>query len=239
MIQSKFTCSIPNYPRDVQVSAKRLTQYWKEGEANIPKKYKNYLSEKGFLVDPAGNKVVKNPLTAGTPRTVTINAQSIYVGLHHSVRSKIVTELHKLFHDEFKKQLPAKIDLSALGGTRKVLIALHFYDVYNNKLPDLDNLANLFVKCGIDCLTTANHPNQTKGGATHKLGIIPDDKALFIPYILYEYTPVADVKDRKLDFNIYVVEQGFSLEALLDTECEHYNLSKICLNNQIDTSTQL
>lgn len=169
-------------------------------------------------MDPAGNKVVKNTKTAGTPRSVTINAQAIYVGLHHAVRSKIVNDLHTLFHDEFKKQLPAKIVL----GDNKILIALHFYDVYSDKLPDLDNLANLFVKCGIDCLTTVNNPNQVKGSATHKLAIIPDDKAIFIPHILYEYTCVVDVKDRRLDFNIYVVNKHFTLEDMLDKDLKYH-----------------
>lgn len=165
-------------------------------------------------MDPAGNKVVKNIKTAGTPRTVTINAQAIYVGLHHAVRSKIVNDLHKLFHDEFKKQFPAKIILN----DNRLLVTLHFYDLYSDKLPDLDNLANLFVKCGIDCLTTINNPNQAKGGLTHKLGIIPDDKAIFIPHIVCEFTDVQDVKDRKLCFNLYVVDKEFTVEALLDKQ---------------------
>jgi len=211
MILQKFTCSIPDYPRDVQVSSKRRTNYWKQGEV-IPKKYANYTYSNGFLVDPAGNKIIKNSKTAGTPRFVTINAQAIYVGMHHSVRSKIVNELHTMFHDEFKKQFPSQIVL----GDNKILIALHFYDVYSDKLPDLDNLANLFVKCGVDCLTTLNNPNQFKGSSTHKLGILPDDKAIFIPHILYEFSNVDDPKDRKLDFNLYLVEKDFRIENLLD-----------------------
>ena len=219
MIKTKFTCTIPNYPREVQVSNKRKAQYWKQGEV-IPKKYATYTYSAGWLVDPAGNKVVKNLKTAGTPRHITINAQAIYVGLHHAVRSKIVNELHTLFHAEFQKQLPSKI----LLGDNKILVALHFYDTYSDKLPDLDNLANLFVKCGIDCLTTANNPNQTKGGATHKLGIIPDDKAVFIPHIVYEFTHVDDVKDRKLDFNLYLVDKSFTVEALLDKTIDPVDL---------------
>jgi hypothetical protein len=97
------------------------------------------------------------------------------------------------------------------------MIGLHFFDVYTTKLPDLDNLANLFVKCGIDCLTTVNNPNQVKGlSTTHKLGILPDDKMIFIPHILMEFTEVKDAKDRRLHFNLYEVTSDFEVEALLD-----------------------
>jgi hypothetical protein len=197
------------------VSNKRREKFWKDGET-LPKKHAGAtLRADGFYVDALGERITKNTKTAGKPRMLTINAQKIYVGIHHAVRSKIVNELHDLFTDAFRKQLPTTIPLNG----NKVLIALHFYDIYTTKLPDLDNLANLFVKCGMDCLTTANNPNQTNtGGVTYKLAILPDDKMTYIPHILYEFTPVNSVADRKLDFNIYVVAPDFSVEAVLDAD---------------------
>ena len=215
-VLKKWQCTLPDYPVEVKVSERRRVQYWKKGE-NIPKKYQkdDYVYDKdGYLIDVVSKeKVVRNNKTAGKPRLLTINAQKIYVGIHHSVRSKIVNELHELFNDAFKKQLPKQILLN----NAKIMITLHFYDVYSSKLPDLDNLANLFVKCGIDCLTTVNNPNQVKeASTTHKLGILPDDKMIFIPHIAYEFTHVKDIKDRKLHFNLYLVEDDFSLEKMLD-----------------------
>jgi hypothetical protein len=218
MILKKWTCVIKNYPTEIKVSEQRRAQYWYSSD-DVPKKYKDTTkysySPEGILLDSLGERVVKNSKTAGKPRMMSINAQKIYVGIHHSVRSKIVKELHTLFHNAFEKQLPAKIDTTG----KKIMIGLRFYDVYTSKLPDLDNLANLFVKCGIDCLTTADNPNQVKQGSyTHKLGIIPDDKLKFIPHIMYEFTNVNDEKDRKLEFSLYEVTEDFSIEKA----CQHF-----------------
>jgi len=213
MILKKWKCSIKDYPTEIKVSDKRRAVWYKLGDT-IPKKYViSTVDKEGFLIDDKGNRILKNIKTAGKPKMLTINAQKIYVGIHHSVRSKIVNELHGLFNEEFKKQLPAKIEL----GENKIMIGLHFQDVYTNKLPDLDNLANLFVKCGVDCLTTVNNPNQmTVLSTTHKLGILPDDKMAFIPHIYCEFTDVKDVKDRRLDFHIYLVTPDFNLGQVLE-----------------------
>jgi hypothetical protein len=213
MILNKYTCIIPNYPTEVRVSDKRREKYWKITDSTIPKKCEgNQVDNAGFLLDKQGNKVLRNTKTAGKPRMISINAQKIYVGIHHSVRSKIVTELHSLFLSAFSKQLPPKIEL----GDNKILICLHFYDVYTPKLPDLDNLANLFVKCGVDCLTTANNPNQLKGSVTHKLGILPDDKMQFISNIVVEFTHVESASDRRLEFTLYKVTKDFCVDKILD-----------------------
>ena len=212
----KWTAVIADYPTEIKISESARAKHWKMGE-KIPKKYEDRTK---FIFDPDGilrniethEKVIKNVNTAGKPRMLSINAQKIYVGIHHAVRSKIVTQLHDMFHKAFKAQLPAKIDIAS----NKLLIGLHFHDVYHTRLPDLDNLANLFVKCGIDCLTTPNNPNQVKqSDYTHKLGIIPDDKIKFIPHIMYEFTNVEEVKDRKLEFNIYEVSEDFKLSDLV------------------------
>lgn len=213
MIIEKYTAHLPDFPREIQVSSKRKAKYWKVGE-KIPKKYAKYGNAGGFIVDDKGEKVVKNVKTAGTPRTVQINSQLIYVGLHHSVRNKIVDAIHAFFHDEFKKQLPAKINL---GVGDRVLISLNFHDVLHRKTRDLDNLSSLFFKCGIDCLTTPNNPNQVKSsGYSHKLGIIEDDTIYFIPYIVIEFTPIPEGSQRFLDFSLYIVDKNFSIERELD-----------------------
>ena len=217
-VLGKWKCTLKNYPTEIQVSAKKRAIFWKSTDV-LPKKYSdktlfNFGIDGALMNMLTGEKIIKNSKTAGKPRLLTINAQKIYVGIHHSVRSKIVNELHKLFNNAFKKQLPPKIDLQG----NKILISLHFYDQYSTKLPDLDNLANLFVKCGIDCLTTPNNPNQTSTeGTTHKLSIIPDDKMAFIPHIVSEFTPVDKIEDRRLEFTLYLVTPNFSLEPLLDS----------------------
>lgn len=213
-ILKKWKCTIKDYPTEIKVSDSRRAQYWSTSDKNLPKRVDWVaVDSDGYYLDPKGERYIKNVKTVGKPRMLTINAQKIYVGIHHSVRSKIVNELHALFNAEFKTQLPALIDVTG----KKIMIGLHFHDVYTTKLPDLDNLANLFVKCGIDCLTTVNNPNQVKAlSTTHKLGILPDDKMLFIPHILMEFSEVKDPKDRKLDFSLYEVTPDFTIEGVLD-----------------------
>lgn len=212
-IYNKYQCIIPNYPREIQVSNSRRATYFYRGD-ELPKKYQDinefeFNSDNILINKVTGDKVIKNSKTAGKPRMMTINAQRIYVGIHHSVRVKIVDELHKVFHENFKKQLPAKIDLK----DKKLLIHCRFYDQYNEKLPDLDNLSSLFIKTALDCLTTDSNKNQNNN---HKLGIIDDDKAKFIFAITPEFTEVVKKEDRMLVINLYVVSKDFNLETQLD-----------------------
>ncbi len=217
VVVDKWKSTITNYPKEIKLSDKRKAVYYKITD-KIPKKYldkKRYDFVNNILTNKdTGEKVIKNSKTSGKPRFITINAQKIYVGVHHSVRSKIVNKIHEMFNEAFKRDFPSTIDTS----NGKIYIHLKFYDIISNNLPDLDNLANLFVKCGIDCLTTSNNPNQEQGGYSHKLGIIPDDKVKFIPYISYEFKEVTKEEDRKLEFTLYKVDNSFSLSSLLDSK---------------------
>lgn len=218
-VLKKWQCSIERYPTEIQISAKRRPKYYKTGEAP-PKKYGGvfYPDKEGYLLDDSGEKILKNTKTANKPRFITINANHIYVGVHNSIRSKIVNSMHEMLGSEFKKQFPSKIDIP--DGC-KILVHLHFYDIYTSRTPDLDNLSNLFIKTGIDCLTELNNKNQkNEEGETHKLGIIKDDKIIFIPGIAAEYTCVSTSEERKLNFNLYLIEDGFKIEDCLDKELE-------------------
>lgn len=212
-IYSKYQCIIPDYPREVKISESMRATYFEKGQ-ELLKKYQDknlfdYNSD-GILINlSTKEKVVKNPNKAGKPRMLSINSQKIYVGVHHSVRVKIVDQLHTLFHDAFKVQFPSKIDLT----NKKILAHCRFYDLYNSKLPDLDNLSNLFIKTALDCLTTNRNSKQSH---PHKLGIIEDDKAKFIFSLAPEFTEVFKSDDRMLVFNLYVVSEDFNLESTLD-----------------------
>lgn len=216
-IYNKYTVTIPNYPREIQISNSARAKYWYKKD-DIPKKYgditKFEFNKDDVLIDKSdGSKVVRNTKTAGKPRMLTINATKIYVGIHHSVRSKIVDELHKLFYSHFKTQLPSTIPIKE---GNKLCISFQYYDVYNEKLPDLDNLSNLYIKCGVDCLTSISNPNQLKGSVSHKLGIIPDDKTKYVAILAPEFINVDKIEDRKLVVNIYEVSNSFHITSLLD-----------------------
>lgn len=214
-ILNKWQCSIPNYPTEICISNKRRPKYYKLGEAP-PKKYGGvfFPDKDGYLLDEDGNRIIKNPKSAGTPRFIPINGQKIYVGLNFSVRSKIVKTMHGIISEEFKKQLPKKIDIPK---GHNLLVHLHFYNTITRKLPDIDNLSSLWMKCGVDCLTTADNIGQAKeGGLDHKLGIIKDDRLEFIKNISTEFTEIKEGEESKLVYCLYLVEDSLSVEKLLD-----------------------
>jgi len=103
---------IPNYEEKVPISKRRRAKYYKKGE-KLAKKYltgiKNgmyFYDKKGFLVDQNKNRVIANPISAGTPKFWTINGQRMYDGtLHYTARSKITRWMHE-YLSQFIEEFP-------------------------------------------------------------------------------------------------------------------------------------
>lgn len=216
-ILNKWKCSIKGYPTEVKLSEKRRATYYKIGEAP-PKKYGGvfFPDKEGYLLDDKGERIIKNSKSVGSPRMMSINGQKIYCGVPFAVRSKIVKSMHGIISEEFKKQLPKKIDIPQ---GCKILIHLHFHNTISRKLPDLDNMSSLWLKCGVDCLTEPSNIGQAKeGNLDHKLSIIKDDRLEFIQNIGIDFTAIKEGETSLLDFNIYLVEGDFNIENCLDKE---------------------
>ena len=107
---------IPNYEEKVPVSKRRRAKYYKKKDLsrnNIAKKYINGLKngiynydKQGYLVDSSKNRVLANPLSAGTPKFWTINGQRMYDGtLHYTARSKITRWMHE-YLKQYIEELP-------------------------------------------------------------------------------------------------------------------------------------
>ena len=103
---------IPNYEDKIPISDRRRTKYYKKGD-KLPKKYESKIhtglleyDKGGYLIDQSKNRVISNPIVAGTPKYWTINGQRIYDGsLHYTARSKIARWMHE-YLAEYIEQLP-------------------------------------------------------------------------------------------------------------------------------------
>ena len=107
---------IPNYEEKVPISKRRRAKYYKKRDLsknNIAKKYTNGVKngtysydKQGYLVDENKNRILANPLSAGTPKFWTINGQRMYDGtLHYTARSKITRWMHE-YLKEYVEELP-------------------------------------------------------------------------------------------------------------------------------------
>ena len=107
---------IPNYEEKVPISKRRRAKYYKKRDLsknNIAKKYTNGVKngtysydKQGYLVDENKNRILANPLSAGTPKFWTINGQRMYDGtLHYTARSKITRWMHE-YLEQFIQELP-------------------------------------------------------------------------------------------------------------------------------------
>ena len=107
---------IPNYEEKVPISKRRRAKYYKKkdlSKKNIAKKYTNGLKngiysydKQGYLIDQNKNRVLSNPISAGTPKYWTINGQRMYDGtLHYTARSKITRWMHE-YLAQYIEELP-------------------------------------------------------------------------------------------------------------------------------------
>ena len=130
-----------------------------------------------------GEYILKNPKSAGKPRFIPINAQRIYVGIHHSVRTKIVHELKKWLQRQVIKNIGKKyhkikdsID-SNLPCHLNVTFFKYINPKSNNKIADIDNFSYIYIKCFLDII-------KENDGA---LGLIKDDSPQYIKGLCSQY----------------------------------------------------
>ena len=185
---------IPNYMDKVAITARRRTKYYKRDAKtlkNLATKYttgltdgKYYWDNQGYLVDFNKNRVIANPIAAGTPKYWTINGQRLYDGtLHYRVRSKVT----KIMHDylgQFIENLP-KIKL---GEGETVRVWLDMYRPKGLSNWDVDNQW-IWTKWFLDTLV--------------EKGKIPEDSIQFVSSA--GQVTFIEAEDRKLVFNIQII----------------------------------
>lgn len=105
-----------------------------------------------------GDRVIKNPIAAGTPKDIKINFQKIWNNeVSDHTRNKIALELKESYKEVLSNVIPI---------TEGFPLMTHFTVYSKDEEQDVDNLTILFIKTFHDALVD------------HK--IIPDDKKMYI-----------------------------------------------------------
>lgn len=184
------TVTIPNFPLRFKISNKQRPKYWKAHHKNRPKKYQHFnkKDKKGYLLDNEGNRVIKNPNAAGTPKYVSLSGNNFTTGLHPAVRSKMVHFL-KDFYMPFVRQMKPIT-------TFPIIMEWDFYSPVDTEF-DMSNFW-FYWKYFEDCLFMTDY----KG---HDITpVIPDDDRKYVTKpaapLLY---PVNSIEERKFVFRFY------------------------------------
>ncbi len=183
---------IPNYIDKVPISQRRRTKYHKKTKQGIlSKKYKDgiksgkyYWDNQGYLIDNNKNRIVANPIAAGTPKFWTINGQRLYDGtLHYAVRAKVSRFMHEYIR-EFIQEIPS----IKLGTAEKIRVWIDMYRPKGNGLWDVDNQW-VWTQWFLDTLVDSGNMPEASVNCVVTAGEIT-----FI-----------DSDERKLVFNIQIV----------------------------------
>lgn len=189
------TIEIPQYMYQIQVSKSRNVKYFhqesgrgkvKKTLEDIPKKYKATSYDLlGFALNDKNEKIIANPLAAGTAKYVPINGQVFYSSSGKFTRAKVVTELHQYFKEIFEQ-----VDLQPFAKNEyPIIIHLEWFAPFTHKTMDVTNMASVYIKTFEDTLTNN--------------GYIEDDEVRYVTGSFPIYTPVDTFEDRKMIFTFY------------------------------------
>lgn len=185
------TLTIPNYPLRFKISNSQRAKYWKKHHKNRPKKYEHYdkADKSGYLLDNKGNKVIKNPNSAGTPKYVSLSGNNFTTGLHPAVRSKMVHFLKDFYMPFVRSQLEPfqKFPL---------IIEWDFYSPVDTEF-DMSNFW-FYWKYLEDCLFM----DEYKGRKI--IPLMPDDNRRYVTKpAAPRLCPVDTIEERKFEFMFY------------------------------------
>jgi len=204
----KQTVVIEKYVTKVKISEKRRPVYYVKG-GKIPIIYKRnpnrfIFKEKKFskhtqllLYDNKEKKfVVKNERVLDKPRTITIGGNLLYAGMHERVRMKIMSAIK----DDFRRYIQYLKPIEKFP----VQINAKIYAIPGLRNWDLDNLW-IYIKAFQDLLIEYN--------------IVPDDSVRFITKPAgFEFTPVSQLKDRKMIFTIKKDERNITNHVMFESK---------------------
>lgn len=185
---------IPKYLYQVQTSKSRLTKYFHKDSGRgktkkelneIPKKYKAVGYDlMGYAITAEGERIISNPIAAGTSKYVPINGQIFYSQSGGQfTRAKIVKALHEYYTEMLEGIEPF------VTKDYPLVMSVNWFCPYSHKTLDNTNFAAVYIKTFEDVLTN--------------MGIIKDDEVRYITGSFPIYTPVEDFEDRKIVFTFY------------------------------------
>lgn len=201
------TIIIPNYIREIQLSAARQVKYYKIGK-KLPKAKKYHdktkydfrtiegLDEQWLFDLSTNQRVIANPKAAGTPKVIVINGQKIYNGeVNKHIRNKVLSSIKSSFKSYVEQlepitKFPIKLSLEIHDTIR---------ESNSHNLWDMDNRAWPYIKAFQDVLTG----NKDKTGKFRNKVVIPDDNILYITQPpVPKFIPIDNEDDRMLIFKI-------------------------------------
>ena len=185
-MRKSISITVNNPLEHVTISNKRRAEYYKKGD-KIPKKYMHLrFDKKGYLKSKSGERIIKNPVAAGTPKKWKINGQGLYSGVvNRFTRKKMKDQLSESYKQNWdvEKGFFIPMDLYPLS------IEWEFYTVIGKGDWDLDNKW-IYLKVFLDTLSSE--------------GIIFDDS---IKYITNSpspmFFPVETKEESKFVFKFY------------------------------------
>lgn len=197
---------IPEYITHIKLSNKRRPKYYQlKGKKWKPKDLSKTLQSKldskeygitgAYLVDENKQKVIANPIAAGTPKFLKLGGNDFTTGFGSPhIRNKVVTELKKFF-------LPFIIDqLKPIDrNDTPLIIEWELHAPIPKIMYDLSNLW-FYYKYFEDCL----FEKQDNNGKSIT-PILPDDNLQYItkPGNAPLFCPVETWEDRKFVFIFY------------------------------------
>jgi Holliday junction resolvase RusA-like endonuclease len=187
------TIEIPQYIYQIQVSKSRNVKYFhqesgrgkvKKALQDIPKKYKATSYDLlGFALNDKNEKIIANPLAAGTAKYVPINSQVLYSSSGQFIRAKVMKELHAYYSEIFEVLVPFTKQEYPL------FIWIDWYAPNQHKTQDIDNFTYITEKAMFDSL--------------QECGIIPDDTVDYICGQGSLFHEIENFEDRKLEISFY------------------------------------
>lgn len=185
-MRKSISITVKNPLEHVTISNKRRTEYYKKGD-KIPKKYMHLrFDKKGYLKSKSGERVIKNPVAAGTPKKWKINGQGLYSGVvNRFTRKKMKDQLSESYKQNWdvEKGFFIPMDLYPLS------IEWEFHTVIGKGDWDLDNKW-IYLKVFLDTLSSE--------------GIIFDDSIKYITNAPSPmFFPVETKEESKFVFKFY------------------------------------
>ena len=198
------TIEIPQYIYQIQVSKSRNVKYFHQESGrgkvkkvlkDIPKKYKATSYDLlGFALNDKNEKIIANPLAAGTAKYVPINSQILYSSSGQFIRAKVMKELHAYYSEIFEVLVPFTKQEYPL------FIWIDWYAPNQHKTQDIDNFTYITEKAMFDSL--------------QECGIIPDDTVDYICGQGSLFHEIKNFEDRKLEISFYTYMEKQQLKLL-------------------------
>lgn len=195
--------TIPEYIYQIQVSKSRNIKYFHQNSGRgkvkkeldkIPKKYKAVSYDLlGYAVNSNNEKIIANPLAAGTAKYVPINSQVLYSSSGQFIRAKIMKELHAYYSEIFLELLKP-----FQNQEYPLFIWIDWYAPNQHKTQDIDNFTYITEKAMFDSLQECSLiPDDTvdyicgQGSLFHEIEHF-EDRKLIVSF--YTYTEVQQLK---------------------------------------------